>query len=446
MNKTDDSLFDTVEGIWQTPPVRYAVSERYEKPKAVPFDIHFKREEKIPVCPQKVSPFLDRMIGKMDTSKFRVEESCQYLQLFTPVNTSRTDNLPVLIWIHGGSYELGAGVIPTSHPAAWVKEQDIMIVAVSYRVGLFGFLGGDEGRPANLGFLDIIEALKWVQKYISFFGGNPDNVTIFGQSSGGDAAAHLMLVEGSEKWFQRIIVHSAPLGLRHCKQSMARYMLHATRKFMYHEDSLKMVELYQQQVPSVWRFGLKAVMPFGLQYGYGCLCNEKETEKKWRKRAAKFDVLIGLNHEETAFYLKTSEKLKKIGSTYFGKKTIAGSIRATTEIIYGKPARLWAENLAKGRGNVFLFRFFNTVPSNKLGAAHCFDMPFFFGNDKAWNNAELTAGIPPHYRSEKGRELRAVWGEFIKKGTVRKERKASGVLKLQKAKLTDGGKVHFVKW
>ncbi len=446
MTKTYDHLFHTVGEIRQTTPIRYAVSGRYEKPHALPFEIYTEKEKKIPVCPQKVSPFLDRMIGKMDISKFTVEESCQYLQIFAPVTTSGTDSLPVLVWIHGGSYELGCGIIPTSYPAQWVKEQDIMIVAVNYRLGLFGFLGGDETRPANLGFLDIIEALKWIQKNICFWGGNPDNVTIFGQSSGGDAAAHLMLVEGSEKWFQRIIVHSAPLGLRHHKQNMTRYMLRATQKFMHHPDSLQMIEQYQKHIPSVWKFGLKATMPFGLQYGHTPLCQETETESLWRKRAAKFDVLIGLNQEETAFYLKTSEKLKKAEHTYLGKKAIAGSVRATTEIIYGKPARLWAENLAKGKGNVFLFRLFNTLPGNKLGAAHCFDMPFFFGDDLAWCNAELTAGIPPHYRSEKGKALRAAWGEFIKKGRIRKESTTSELLELRKVTLTDGGKVRFVKW
>ena len=103
-----------------------------------------------------------------------------------PEKLAEGEKLPVIVWIHGGSYEVGCGTLPTTDAGTWVKEQNIIVVSVSYRLGLFGFLGNTETRPPNLGLLDIIEALKWIKKNIESFGGNSNNITLFGQSSGGD--------------------------------------------------------------------------------------------------------------------------------------------------------------------------------------------------------------------------------------------------------------------
>lgn len=78
-----------------------------------------------------------------------------------------------------------------------MAEQNVVVVNVTYRLGLFGYLGDGRTSPANLGLLDQIEALRWVHCNIAAFGGDTANVTIFGQSAGGDAAAHLMIAEGT---------------------------------------------------------------------------------------------------------------------------------------------------------------------------------------------------------------------------------------------------------
>ncbi|MBR7503977.1 carboxylesterase family protein, partial [Mycobacterium tuberculosis] len=85
----------------------------------------------------------------------------------------------------------------------------IIVVSVTYRLGVLGYLG--QGRPehSNLGLLDQISALRWVQRNIAAFGGDPDNVTLAGQSAGADACAHLMIAEATDGLFSRVIMASA---------------------------------------------------------------------------------------------------------------------------------------------------------------------------------------------------------------------------------------------
>src|SRR5699024_4681197 len=92
-------------------------------------------------------------------------------------------------------------------------RSNIIVVSVTYRLGVLGYLGTGRDEHLNLGVLDQISVLRWVQTNISAFGGNPDNVTIAGQSAGADACAHLMIAEGTEGLFHRVLMASAPLGL-----------------------------------------------------------------------------------------------------------------------------------------------------------------------------------------------------------------------------------------
>uniref|UniRef100_A0AAU6WNV1 Carboxylic ester hydrolase n=1 Tax=Chryseobacterium endophyticum TaxID=1854762 RepID=A0AAU6WNV1_9FLAO len=210
----------TEDGVIKAKSIRYARSERYKRP--VPVDVGWHEiPEKTPVCPQHISPLLERLIQKTEVDQFEPDESPQFLTVTRPEYIGEDEKLPVIVWIHGGSYEIGCGDLPTSDPAVWVKEQQVIVVSVSYRLGLFGFLGGSEERPANLGLFDIIESLRWIGKNILSFGGDPENVTLFGQSSGGDAIAHLMISEGVDRLFRRAIIHSAPLGFRLKRQKMS---------------------------------------------------------------------------------------------------------------------------------------------------------------------------------------------------------------------------------
>ncbi|MBB4807508.1 para-nitrobenzyl esterase [Chryseobacterium defluvii] len=416
-------------GVIKARSIRYARSERYQKPVPVPpsaSEIIFT--DKIPVCPQVISPLLERLIEKTDPEKFKIDESTQFLTVTCPENTTG-EKLPVVVWIHGGSYEVGCGDLPTSDPAVWVKEKSIIVVSVSYRLGLFGFLGGDEERPANLGLFDIIEALKWIKTYIGGFGGDPENITLFGQSSGGDVIAHLMISEGVDNLFQRVIIQSAPLGFRHRREKMSAELFRKTEFLKNEADVMKMLNGYALHVPSVMKHGLKASMPFCTQYGYPPLCKEKESLHQWKKNAKKYDVLIGLNNDETAFYIKTAEKGIY---TYLNNRILDRIVRTTTKFIYEKPARIFAENYAEGGGNIYLFKIHSKIKHNHIGASHCIDLPLIFGNESAWRSSELLKGIPWEYLQENGRKLRALWAEFARSGNISDQSERPEILELRK--------------
>ncbi|QBJ86739.1 carboxylesterase/lipase family protein [Chryseobacterium gleum] len=422
------------EGIIRIKSIRYAHSKRFKKPVAVEASLSsiIISPEKTPVCPQALSPLVEKMIGATPVESFEPDESTQYLSVTRPEIVSENEKLPVVVWIHGGSHEIGCGDLATADPSEWVKEQHIIVVTVSYRLGLFGFLGGDEKRPANLGLLDIIEALKWIKKYIADLGGDENNMTLLGQSSGGDAIAHLMISESVENLFQRLIIQSAPLGLRHKRQKMSAEFLKKTEVLKDETDVLKMMEEYKTFVPSVIKYGLKAAMPFGTQYGFFPLCKEEESVEMWKKNARKYDVLIGLNNDETAFYLKTSEALNKYFGKGLGLKIMDKTVEKTTEFIYGAPARQFAENLADAGGNVYLFRIHSKLKDNHIGAPHCIDLPLIFGNEAAWKSSELLKNIPWSRIHENGKKLRALWAEFARTGKIADTSERPEILELRK--------------
>lgn len=400
--------------IWSARNIRYARADRFSLPQpAAHSEKLMVLPEKTPVGPQTVSSLLEKMIGPVDLDEFEVNETPLFLSVYLPDAVLPEEQLPIIVWIHGGSYELGCGDLSTADPTVFVKEQRMIMITVTYRIGIFGFLGGAENRSANLGLFDIIEALRWVRANSKHFGGNAENITLFGQSSGGDAVAHLMISEGVENLFHKVIIQSAPLGLRLNKQKMNAAMLQTVVDFPENVHYDELIDAYRKKTPSVYKFGLKALMPFGVQYGFPPLCVEEKTEQKWKEVARKYSVLIGINDEETAFYLRSATERRNI----FKKKFLEKAIRSTTEKIYGKPAKKMAHLLADAGGNVFLYRIYSELPQAPFAAAHSIDLPLFFGNENAWKDAELLHCIPWKYIEENGRKIRTLWANFAQSGT-----------------------------
>ena len=116
--------------------------------------------------------------------------------------------LPVMVWIQGGAYAFGMSGLP-EYDGSNLAHDGVVVVTFNYRVGLEGF-GYVPGTPANRGLLDQVAALQWVQDNISAFGGNPDHVTVFGQSAGGGSVAALLAMPVAAGLFHRAIAQSVP--------------------------------------------------------------------------------------------------------------------------------------------------------------------------------------------------------------------------------------------
>ncbi len=164
-----------------------------------------------PHCPQSSSAF-----GQASTS-----EDCLYLNVFTPA-TSKARNLPVMVWVHGGS--LLTGESNDYNPAELVRH-GVVVVTINYRLGALGFLAdaaltSRRGGPSgNYGLMDQQAALRWVQRNIGGFGGDPGDVTLFGESAGGLSTLSQLASPGARGLFQRAIVESGTYQLT--QQSLA---------------------------------------------------------------------------------------------------------------------------------------------------------------------------------------------------------------------------------
>ena len=126
-----------------------------------------------------------------------------------------------MVWIHGGGFTSGAGSVPWYNGASFVRNGDVVVVSINYRLGAFGWthlahLDSTLATSGNAGLLDQIAALQWVQQNIAAFGGDPGNVTIFGESAGGMSVATLMGTPAAAGLFHRAIAQS---GAAHSTRS-----------------------------------------------------------------------------------------------------------------------------------------------------------------------------------------------------------------------------------
>lgn len=166
-------------------------------------------------------------------------EDCLKLNIWTTAlgkdgNPDPNDKKPVMVWIHGGGHLDGH---PDLYPGATLAENGVVFVSIAFRLNLFGFLAHPElsaesehGVSGNYGLLDWIQALKWVRENIDAFGGDPDNVTIFGESGGGDAVIKLMCSPLAKGLFHRAIAQSA------ATYQESRYLKHAVQGYPSAED------------------------------------------------------------------------------------------------------------------------------------------------------------------------------------------------------------------
>lgn len=147
-----------------------------------------------------------------ETQHFNLQD-CLYLNVYVPSNPRNISGpLPVAVWLHGGAFMFGSGSACWFGPQFWMVH-DIILVTLNYRLGPLGFLSlGTREVPGNAGMLDQVAALKWVQNNIHRFGGDPDNVTLMGQSAGSFSTTYHLVSPKSRGLFRRIIAQSGVGG------------------------------------------------------------------------------------------------------------------------------------------------------------------------------------------------------------------------------------------
>lgn len=148
----------------------------------------------------------------------QVSEECLTLNIFAPSRSS-AKRRPIMVWLHGGAWRVGAASAPGLYGTELARSGDVVLVTINHRLDLLGFLKIDDGDPrfadsGNLGVLDMIAALKWVKANADAFGGDPDNVTIFGQSGGGSKVSALLGAPAAKGLFQKAIAQSCSGCLR----------------------------------------------------------------------------------------------------------------------------------------------------------------------------------------------------------------------------------------
>lgn len=155
--------------------------------------------------PSEITDFLGNRTGEMS-------EDCLHLNIWSPKADEK--KRPVLVWIHGGAFANGSGTSPGYNGTSFTSEGDIVVVTINYRLGVLGFLhlgelGGKEyASSGNCGILDQIAALQWIKENIEAFGGNPNDITVFGESAGAMSIGILLGMPSAKGLFNKAILQS----------------------------------------------------------------------------------------------------------------------------------------------------------------------------------------------------------------------------------------------
>ncbi len=191
---------EEVAVFWGIP---YAEARRFAPPEPLPLRPGAYTQPG-PACPQKPG-LLQRLGGWLPPQ----EENCLNLNLFLPLDPPPPGGWPVLVFLHGGSFASGSGAEPLYHGRR-LAQAGALVVTLNYRLGPLGFLPWE--GAANLGLLDMVAALGWLQRHIAYFGGDPGRVALFGESAGGAAVCALLASPRARGLFGAAILQSPALG------------------------------------------------------------------------------------------------------------------------------------------------------------------------------------------------------------------------------------------
>ena len=351
-----------------------------------------------PVCPQTLYPNKPNGGGAMGPSS----EDCLFLNVWT---ARAAHKAPVMVWIHGGANQYGAGSVGAYDGSAFVRD-GVVLVSINYRLGVLGFFAhpaltkaAGPGEPlGSYAIMDQVAALKWVRRNIAAFGGDPDNVTVFGESAGGADTLTLLGAPAAKGLFAKAIVESGggwsppdPLA----KAEVAGESL--ARKAGAPEGA---------SLAQIRALSADALIAAGGRFGPivdGRFLTESPSQALGRGHAVDVPLLIGSNSFEAslmqAFGVPPAMLLAtvpaNVKAAYADLPDDAAKASAVfTDAVMGGPARWVAGREASGAPS-FLYHFSYVLdaqrPTSK-GAAHASEIPYVFASwDKLGPNGQ---GVP----------------------------------------------------
>ncbi len=366
-----------------------------------------------PACPQPAGLGGQRDVGKQD-------EDCLYLNVWTAARTG--EKKPVMVWIHGGGCTTGAGSLPYYNGAALAKA-GVVLVTINYRLGPLGYLAhpllskeSSEGVSGNYGHLDQIAALRWVRDNIAAFGGDPECVTIFGESAGALSVCRLMISPQAKGLFHRAIAQSggAHGRNRHLRQRVGRLdsMEDIGRQVAARlgcdkaDDVLAAMraktpaELLAATDPSQGLFGK------GIKFAPvvdGWTIPDDPGLMFERGRFHRVPMMLGTNADEGTMFLQQLPALRMIGyrltvRVLFSEQAdallrlfpvardedVKGALNKLVTVgAFVWPAKEVAMSMAEHGGRAYLYHFTRVPPvdlARKLGAFHGLEIVYAFGN------------------------------------------------------------------
>lgn len=349
-------------------------------------------------------------------------EDCLYLNIRTPQFDTKA-KLPVMVWIHGGDHQDGSGSDPYYDGNA-IPKKGIVTVTINYRLGLMGYFAHPElnqeserGVSGNYGTLDQIAALQWVQDNITNFGGAPDNVTIFGESAGGESVAHMLSSPLAKGLFHKAILQSpANSGqMMHLSQPFLDYDSAEERGLQFAkevgisgaEQLSKLRTLSAKELQAVVKKQTVLSGFYPVIDGYVLPKSPFETFHDGEQ--AKVPVLLGSNADEGTlihpifpapliehryrtmtsnqlpdiFYTAYPEEADKLLALYPGlaQREADTEIAFLGDTMFGSKVRFYAEQTVKANQDTYFYHFTRIPPSSqqKAGAFHAAELPFVHG-------------------------------------------------------------------
>ncbi|MGQ9474710.1 MAG: carboxylesterase/lipase family protein [Actinomycetota bacterium] len=369
-----------------------------------------------PACPQEKWPY------QVQRDLFRIteqDEDCLYLNVWTPAE-SPDDRLPVMVWIHGGGFTVGSGS-QALYEGKYLARKGVVVVTINYRLGPLGFMAhpklseeSPHGTSGNYGLLDQIQALKWVQKNIAAFGGDPDNVTIFGESAGGASVCALLASPLAEGLFHRAIAESGAflsmglpsMGRSETLEEGERLGERISRELGCDREEDELAALRSKpprelldafQKVGTGLLGRASIGP--VVDGY--VLPERSQDVFAEGRQHKVPLLIGNNADEGMLFLAgqtiTAQQYENLVRLAYGahadevlalfplqagEDPKAVYSRLFTSMGFAAPSRFAAEKMAEAGMPVYVYLFTmrSSVPGTEnMGAYHGYELPFVFG-------------------------------------------------------------------